>query len=326
MKGENNNPNMEPNMEKTHRQHKDIKARLKELNETQMQKLRAALVMALASILLISGATYAWFTVGNSVRVKSLSLQVAAEGKLYIGETENDAKTKKSILLDLNMDNNAKILYPATTTDGKTFLKPVYASDSEVSGSTALTDKDSIEDYRFEKEIWLYIEEKVAPSNINRTYDITLAKRGEGTEPEKLGSYVDAVAGTTSHPEYSIRISLETDEGVVVYEPNYDQKVGGTVGTDLADNKAAVFDNTFTPEANIHRQSLSGGFAQETGNTYYTNDSSALFTMKPNEAKKVTVRVWFEGTDPECVNAIEAQKIIGQLKFVSHNQADAKKD
>ncbi|MBR1693424.1 MAG: hypothetical protein IJ711_11720 [Lachnospiraceae bacterium] len=297
------------------------KSKLKDLNETQRKKLRSAVLMAFASILMLSGATFAWFTIGNTVRVKSLSLQVAAEGKLYIADTSAGLSAKQTEL-DLKM-GDSKILYPASTKDGKTFLKPVYESDTVVKDVKDLGADDKKEEYYYEKELWLIVDEQVTGLS-ERMYDITLARKGEGGE-ENLGSYVNAAAGASSHPEYCIRISFETEDGkVTIYEPNSDGTLGGSQGTDYAENKAAFFDNSMTSAGiYVHRQSTNGNFTAETGNTYYDNDSSALFSMKPNTPTKVMMRVWFEGTDKECQNAIEAEKIIGQIKFVSHNQADA---
>lgn len=304
----------------------DQKSRLKELNDTQKQKLRSAILMSFASILLLSGATFAWFTVGNTVRVKSLSLQVAAEGKLYISDTK-EGLSKKETLLDLNM-KDAQILYPATTKDGKTFLKPVYKSDNEVGGTKELgTDKTVLDEYRYEKDLWLIIDETGVNSN-ERTYDITLARKGTATDEDKIGTYVSAAAGATGNPHAAVRFSFEVVEPtsaenkLTVYEPNAD--IAASPSEIATDSSGFGLDSGIY----VHKQNSTGEgiFTAETGKTYYEGDSSALFSMKPNTATHVILRVWFEGTDKQCGNDIEAQKIIGQLKFISHNQSDASKN
>lgn len=47
------------------------------------------------------------------------------------------------------------------------------------------------------------------------------------------------------------------------------------------------------------------------------NKSAILCTIKENEPVKVTMRIWIEGSDSDCVNNIAAQQIAGQIQFVS---------
>ncbi|HAX07735.1 MAG TPA: hypothetical protein DCX93_06760 [Butyrivibrio sp.] len=61
-----------------------IKGRISRLNSKQKNRLRYVLIMSLICVILLSGATYAWFTIANNATVNDVNLQVVSDGKLYI--------------------------------------------------------------------------------------------------------------------------------------------------------------------------------------------------------------------------------------------------
>mgnify|MGYP006967388487 CR=1 FL=1 len=64
------------------------------VDKERKKKLTNAILMAFVCILMMSGATYAWFTMSNTAKVTSMKLNVAAEGNLYIGKNETTNTTK----------------------------------------------------------------------------------------------------------------------------------------------------------------------------------------------------------------------------------------
>ncbi len=274
------------------------------------KKLRSSIVMCAATVLLLSGATYAWFTVGNTARVESMMLTVASEGNLYIADTEAGLSLHNSEM-DIGT-GMGKTLYPCTTADGKNMLKPVYATNDRVSGTSPISDAEK-DVYYYETDIWLEVEETLGEGMSANTYDITLGKR----EDSDGGSYVNA-SDTSTHPEYCIRISFELQDGTVaVYEPNCNASLNGTAGTDYAYSDVSGLSSAFSI---VHTQTTAGVFIGESGKVYYEDDSGPLFSVKGNTPMKVKVRIWFEGTDHDCMNQIQTQSLIGQIKFVSHKQ------
>ena len=61
-----------------------IKGRISRLNSKQKNRLRYVLIMSQICVILLSGATYAWFTIANNATVNDVNLQVVSDGKLYI--------------------------------------------------------------------------------------------------------------------------------------------------------------------------------------------------------------------------------------------------
>lgn len=272
----------------------------------QMRKLRATIVMALVCVLMLSGATYAWFTLGNTAKVNSLSLQVSSEGNLYVAKDSGGLSQK---LTEVSLaTGDTQILYPCTTdSTGKTMLSPIYAADNVVN-STSTIASEIRNDYYYETDIWLEVVETLASGSSANHYAITLGKNS-GDD----GSYVNSKAGNTSdqHPERCVRVSFTLDgENYTVYEPNYN--AAANTGDAAEDQTGKGFTGT------VHKQETGGAFVGEGGTVYYSGDSSALFQIQGNTPTKVTVRVWFEGTDSDCRNSIQDAQIVSQLKFVSH--------
>lgn len=283
-----------------------IKEKIKALNAKQKKKFKAALIMSLSCIALLSGATYAWFTISNTAKVNNLEITVVSEGKLKIDEKASVLTTGSA---EYTLSLSGEKLYPCTTTnDGKTMKKPVYTSNDTVSGTQDINDNEKNKFY-YEEVIWLGI---VEAGDVNNEYAITLAKKNGS-----LGSYFNQKNGTTSHPDYCVRISFTLDNGTTaVYEPNSDAHINGgkTEKVDFAtDNSGAGFRNTF-------KQNVTGQFVSQPGTVYYSGDSSELFSITANTATRVTVRVWFEGTDVDCINDIQDGTIEGMFTFVSHKK------
>lgn len=287
---------------------KGIREKIRQLNEKQKKRFKTALIMSLVCIVLLSGATYAWFTIANKATVNRLALQVVSDGRLYIADTRENI-TKKESTLDLT-DSLNKVLYPCTTEDGKTMYKPVYSDNNHVTGSNPIEAGEK-SFYYYETDLWLMVEETLAENANNNYYDITLGK-ADGAD----GTTIDAIS--KSHPEYCLRISFECGDTVAVYEPHSDEHLTGVQGVDYAFNTLPGLSSSVP----VHKQLSTGRFGGETGTVYYEGDSSALFTIKGNEPTKVTVKIWFEGTDNDCMNEIQAEKIEGMLKFVSHRKTN----
>lgn len=280
-----------------------MKTMRKKIGRMQTKKLRTAIVMALICVLMLSGATYAWFTLGNTARVNSLSLQVSSEGKLYIASTEGELANKKT---EISLaSNDTQILYPCTTdAAGKIMYSPKYESDKVVNGAEEIKEAQK-KDYYYETEIWLKVEETGKSSSANE-YAITLGKNAG----EDGGTFVKAKSGASGKgAENCVRVSFTVNGNVSMYEPNSGVSNKG----EKAEDKSA---KGYTGD--IHKQDAGGTFTGEKGTVYYNGDSSELFKVKGNVPTKVTIRVWFEGTDSDCTNDIQNAQITSQLKFVSH--------
>lgn len=66
-----------------------IKDRISRLNSKQKNRLKYVLIMSLICVILLSDATYAWFTIANNATVNNIKLQVVSDGKLYISSKDD---------------------------------------------------------------------------------------------------------------------------------------------------------------------------------------------------------------------------------------------
>ncbi len=58
-------------------------------------------------------------------------------------------------------------------------------------------------------------------------------------------------------------------------------------------------------------------FAAAGSGTYDKITSDELFRIPVNTAVPVTMTVWLEGADPDCINAIMGNLINAQIRFIS---------
>ena len=121
---------------------------------------------------------------------------------------------------------------------------------------------------------------------------------------------------TTYPSEYSIRVSFTIQDSngtkTVIYEPSSDATLIGS--TARATNASGT--NSYGSYTTI---------AQHTDLKFYSNDvlstrSTSLFSIKTGEDVKITMRVWIEGMDKDCVSEIANAKISAAIKFISINQ------
>lgn len=274
-----------------------------------VKKMRSVVMMTLLCIMLLSTATYAWFTLSDTARVLNLTLTIGGESGLLIAPaaSANSPGTYKSVLSfgadSTDYDGSAggaryqiggKLL-PATTSDGRTFRKPVYAATdgSVVTGLENLSGGDRLtsasgrdaEGYYYETVFWL---KAVSSGDLQ----VTLAgKNGDD------GTFVTVEDSLLADGAAAVRISLSTPSQTLVYEPHADVSGTGKGYSSATDNsRASVVTDTM----------------KQNSNGVFTNRKSLTVS---NAGTMVTMRIWIEGTDDMCVNEIMAEQIKAQLQF-----------
>lgn len=303
------------------------------------KKIRSVVMMTLLCVLLMSAATYAWFTLSNTAKATNLTMTVGDTTGLQIAEDNNNNAGSFGSSIQFNFINGK--LLPATTTNGYSFFKPsTYdesgavtaveavgegeylngtTSDIQENASTSTPDSSAKEGYYIQYKFWLKSLGKEGT-----TTDIKLAS-GTGSED---GVYVEANKGNYSgtyllskSTDSTIKIpgsaavrmsftttSESTTKTESVYEPNSNITNGGytvTKGTDFAENK---LDNSTYPVKSTIKRNADG--------TVISDSDNKVITLKANEPTQITLYIWIEGTDNQCVNQISAKDIIGQLEFI----------
>lgn len=252
----------------------------------QRLKKRKRLIVFLTIITLlgITSATFAWFTVNTFAGVQLFELQVSTGDDLRVSMDNHGSDIEQythTITNDMlnsylrskyNKSLQDIILDPVTSTDGKTFT---YQDGTVVAAN-------GDESY-FEFECYFIATRNMHVHLTNAAADENGRQTGEtgGTE----------VTTDSPAPQSDVvracRVDFEGEgNSVKTFEPN---KSGQSTSLPTFDLPA--------------------------GATTYSDDNN-LFTLEKLTPKKVTVRVWLEGEDPECDNDIQRADLKIKLSFV----------
>lgn len=284
------------------------------------KKIRSVVMMTLLCVLLMSAATYAWFTLSNTAKATNLTMTVGESTGLQIAKDKgNGPDTFGS---SIAFDNITGKILPATTTDGKAFLKPEYDEDGAVS-STVRTDAHLDKSNTDDKKEGYYIQYTFYLKSLGKDSTVKLAPGSgfsngiytEGSKDSYSGTYVlwnkptDDTTTTKGLASAAVRLSFYTDNSskASVFEPNSDIDNNGFTfaektdyATDSTTSKANAVKSTIT-QNNMGTITLEG----------------TVVDLKANVDTKITLNVWIEGTDAQCVNQISAKNLIGQLVFTN---------
>lgn len=286
-----------------------------EKSQVSRKKIKTAVISVCASIVLLGTTTFAWFTLTNQARVGELTLKAGTTGGLLIGHTDTTVSTDPLTLISKD-GNISYCVRPITSVDGKEFYKPIYNTDGIVTdienNPTPISDIDNATEndggclltYKF------YL--KAESNSINHDVGIKLASdqavaNGVGT------SIKNAVANTTG-AETAMRISFTVGNQTTVYEPN----ANTSVTTKAAQEQMSGWSSLKTV-----KQANNGGlFASApalpgaTNVTYDSTTSPELFKIPINTATEVTMNIWLEGADEDCVNEIASDDMLANIVFV----------
>lgn len=261
-------------------------------------QIRNSIIMICVTAAMLSSATYAWFTLSNQPKVTGLALTAGTVGGLKISDTQNGTFGNA-----ITVTNPADLkLTPVIVSGSGSFQTPVYTGDT-VTGSEAIASGD-LEKYVARYTFWLLAEG-------TGTYQIRLLGGNTTSGTDRTGCFIekDAASATQETMAYSLRVGLDAGSKWTIYEPNADRAAANRVpGTDLAHNN-------LTPTApNVYiKQNADGSFSAPTTGT----QSDVMFTMTGGSKQQVNMYIWIEGTDEDCVDKLQDDKIIGQIQFTS---------
>lgn len=269
------------------------------------KQMGAAIAMVLVAAIALGAATFAWFVNNNAVQAKGVDVSTTSSvPNLYItsaGKTADDMTAAGS---------NPTKLYPVSTNDATNFFETLHwtsgdgnhaVADKYQAALTHETDKTVYADYTFKLGVTngsmdVYFDSDAAATTLAAAASMGTA----GRFAVKVGDNGDwlmfKVPGTATAKGYY------TDKGAT----NGDYWVTGEGGSDkLANADYATFAD-YAGSINAQGQAQAG--------------TKKLTTISSGQEQTVTVRVWYEGCDKDCVsenagNGI-ASAVKGNLGFV----------
>ena len=157
-----------------------------------------------------------------------------------------------------------------------------------------------------------------------------------GVTVEETPAYTEIVLedGSDAKTEYYLEFTLHfmATQDMIVHLTTADSDAGGD-GTLVASETAGVPDAiriSFTAEeTSIYHPSLGDTsyntsmgrfFGLPAGGAMTYHNGNALFRLKKEESKPVVVRIWLEGTDEACTDAIRKAEYSVRLRFVGTDE------
>ncbi|WP_167954747.1 hypothetical protein [Anaerosporobacter faecicola] len=261
-------------------------------------RLLYSLAMLAVSAVVLTTASYAWFSISNQPKVEDITLTAGTFGGLTISKT-NTGTFGNTVNLSTDIGNNT-VLRPITTPNGKDFYKPVYGTSGKVTGveNSKVSDLTTISN----------------KTQADGGYIASSTFYLKATGGSRSSVKVQLAAGTkvankdSGQAAYAARIAFVLDNGTcVVFEPNADGSATG----------ASTDQYAMASSLTTIKQSTNGKFKATSGATYSSDVSADLFEIPVDTATKVTVYIWIEGSDKDCVNEIASKVLTTSLQFTS---------
>ncbi len=278
------------------------------------QRLHTAVCMLSLTVVALTTATYAWFTLSASTRVNELELDVSAGANMRIatrnlgtniddyfeevvskgGETNADIDEWLQDKYSISVDDI--LLSPQTSGDGVNIY--TRAENESSSGDTSRPNLSSGSFMQY--ELYLIAENDM---RVHLSTD---------EDDDGIYTHIDADASSLGNSEAKkqivncVRMSFKsTDkdgaERVVIWEPNKDVGTATTLKGHAKDDDIGTFDMDKPMD--------------------YNNDTWVC-ELIANTPKLVTVRVWVEGEDPACNDDVQRAKFLTWLRFQGTDESN----
>lgn len=228
----------------------------------------AALAMLVVSAIVLTSATFAWFSMGDTVTVSSFNASVADATGLTISATGTGNWGSSISLSDISAANQATSLVSSTmfpvSTDGQS---TVYSA--HLVGATKVMDEGDTSGFYYDFPVYIRYEgDSTATIYLTGTTITNATDNAAGKDPVKAAR-------------------------LAVYKDN-----------ETAPN---VFVPSATNGETYNYISAAAGTTSTINSSKIKTAANAMsFTVPSRTAQKINVRIWLEGEDVECTDATAA--------------------
>lgn len=298
------------------------------------KKLLISVFALVVTLALATSATFAWFTTNDKVEVGSYDVNVTTGSQgLYVSADKDENKTYSSNIDTATIkalyqganagDMNAKGFTAVTSTDGKAFTNRAGTS---VTANSLIADEDAYSYISFT----LYFRSTVAMDVYLNGEASASDDRTNATEVEYVGDYAGKMVAWTdaeasvygkaltkgepigARAADAVRMSFVNGNDVKVWNPGADRGFKtGNMALDyekaFTGNSSLVAGTTATPTENLLRAGEKNGVAIAT---------TALATGGSFYEATVTINLWLEGNDGDCMNDIFEDNFKVALGFI----------
>lgn len=249
------------------------------VSEKVPRKRRKRLIVFIALITLLSmtTATVAWFTVNTFAGVDNLDIKISMSAQLKVG-MENygtDLAKYTKVITNEMVDS---YLQKHNTSLKDTVLDPVTTSDGVKFTNQRGTVKEANKRSYLEFECYFIATEDMW---VHLTTESTKQGEDDGTKVTTTSTGVKADVVNCARVDFSTE-----KNGTAIYEPNRGIPVSGQTTFDLP-----------------------------SGAMQYSNNTR-LFHLDQLTPTKATIRIWIDGEDPQCDDDVQDAQLGVQLGFV----------
>ena len=238
-------------------------------------RLYLSVLLMLLALAAVTAATVAWFSIADSTKVKSMSLDIVSGVDLRMDLDPHEALDQyvKTLSFDqiaerMKQEKGFSMqetpLEPVTTQNEETF----FFENGEPAKSTSGVYLEFTLHFMAAKDMVVHLTSADSSSGA-----------GDGTE----------VTSENAALPPAMRISFATDGTTWIYEPGMEN--------------ASVTEGTTTT------------FGLPGKNEMELNSDNAMFSMKEGINKEVKVHIWMEGTDPACTDGLKGADYAIRLRF-----------
>lgn len=260
------------------------------------RKLIPAFAMLLVSAIMLTTASYAWFSINNSVDVEGMSVKTTAADSVLIAESSLTDTTKAADTAfgtDLTQTVTGT-LSPVSTIDGKNFFFTA-GTNVDASGNAKA---DLYSAYEIEAFKTAYSNDAAdAAGYVDYVFQIKATNASGETAKDLVVTEIMLNGAAAGLPAFRVAVfaeefgsAFDDDAGtlVTILKP--------TAGAYFDDTKAVNSTNSIDDVTNFGLAAKLGSVAAHS-TTYY----------------KVVVRLWLEGEDQTCTNDTFADLTTGNF-------------
>lgn len=297
------------------------------MKNMRKKALLPALSMVLASVIALSGVTYAWFTTSNTATVEAMDVNVQTANGIQISL---DATKWRSTISGADiLDAIGKTYTGSTNRYPKGEILPVSSAGTVKNGAIEIFEGG----YTASGALWstAAVEQETSDTNFI-AFDLFIkSTAGEEGQPLTLmigegNSEVKATdtfgGETDAGVENSVRVAflplgnaktataaqgLKNGTKAIIWEPNASKRADGAEGDAGKEYVTKGFNQAFeeADEENL------GDKVSEVA----TIKSSQEIVTLQNGINKVRVYIWLEGQDIDCINPASFGDFTTTLKF-----------
>lgn len=260
-------------------------------------KLGMALAGLLLSLVLLTGAAYAWFSISTAPEIQGIRMQVTRTGKEYpfelsldYGEMGDQASWTTQLHLDALL-GKMNTLRPVSTCDGQNWYLPIYGANGNVTGFTRIDNigeysnlADANTNYFTYADIWIRTRDKDTDYQVKLSNPLDLAGvKAEGKETD-FGTYV------LSRPRWKEGRPVTGDDAMACLRIGFQFLTGGGESEEQREEKFYIYE----PNAEMRSAAIKA-FVEANAEQQKGNDSIGyLFTQGEGGADSITAKTYID--------------------------------